>query len=387
MIPYGRQEITQDDIDAVVEVLRSNFLTQGPKVPEFENAIAEYCGVRHAVAMNSATSSLHLACLALGLGPGDRLWTTPNTFVASANCARYCGAEVEFVDIDPHTFNMSIVALEQKLKKAKKSGAIPKVVLPVHLCGASCDMRSIRHLAAEYQFRIIEDAAHAIGGRYDGAPIGDCRYSDITVFSFHPVKIITTAEGGVACTNSVELAERMELLRSHGITRNPERMRRKSTEAWYYEQIELGFNYRMTDLQAALGLSQLKRLDSYVSRRHEIADRYYSQLAGLPIDLPKQYPSDICYSSLHLFPMLLKTDNLRVTRQTVFNSLRDNDIGVNVHYFPVHLQPYYQDMGFRVGDFPNSERFYERAISLPIFPALESEKQDIVIAAVKRALA
>lgn len=384
MIPYGRQEITQADIDTVVEVLRSDFLTQGPMVPRFEKAVADYCGAQHAVAVNSATSALHIACLALGLGPGDRLWTSPITFVASANCGLYCGAEVDFVDIDPRTYNLCPKALERKLVEAEQQGRLPKIVVPVHLCGQPCDMQAIHALSQRFGFRIIEDASHAIGGKYRGEPIGNGRYSDITIFSFHPVKIITTAEGGMALTNDAELAERMALLRSHGITRDPAQMTHAPDGPWYYQQIDLGFNYRMTELQAALGVSQMQRLDDYVSRRHALARRYDEQLADLPVTLPWQHPDS--YSGLHLHVIRLKLDQIDRTHREVFEALREQGIGVNLHYIPVHTQPYYQRMGFKAGDFPEAERYYAEAISLPMYPAMTTAQQDQVITALSKAL-
>lgn len=384
MIPYGRQEITQADIDTVVEVLRSDFLTQGPMVPRFEKAVADYCGAQHAVAVNSATSALHIACLALGLGPGDRLWTSPITFVASANCGLYCGAEVDFVDIDPHTYNLCPTALERKLVEAEQQGRLPKIVVPVHLCGQPCDMQAIHALSQRFGFRIIEDASHAIGGKYRGEPIGNGRYSDITIFSFHPVKIITTAEGGMALTNDEELAERMALLRSHGITRDPTQMTHAPDGPWYYQQIDLGFNYRMTELQAALGVSQMERLDDYVNRRHALARRYDEQLADLPVILPWQQPDS--YSGLHLYVIRLKLDQIDRSHRGVFEALREQGIGVNLHYIPVHTQPYYQRMGFKAGDFPEAERYYAEAISLPLYPTMTTAQQDQVITALSKAL-
>lgn len=382
MIPYGRQDITAEDIAAVEAVLRSDFLTQGPAVPGFEQALATYCGAARGVAMNSATSALHVACLALGLGPGDRLWTSPNTFVASANCGLYCGADVDFVDTDPATYNMSVAALEAKLAEAAAENRLPKVVIPVHFAGQSCEMREIHALAQKYGFRIIEDASHAVGGRYLDEPVGNCRYSDITIFSFHPVKIITTAEGGMAMTNDLALAERMERLRSHGITRAPAAMEWESEGPWYYQQVELGYNYRITDLQAALGHSQLARLDDYVARRHAIAIRYDAALAGLPLDTPYQHPDS--RSALHLYPIRLDDAS---RRRAVFEALRATGIGVNIHYIPVHTQPHYQRLGFRPGDFPEAERYYAGAISLPMFPTLTPAKQDEVIAALRGILA
>jgi len=384
MIPYGRQEITQADIDAVVDVLKSDFLTQGPAVPAFERAVADHVGAAHAVAANSATSILHVACLALGLGPGDWLWTSPITFVASANCGLYCGARVDFVDIDPRTYNLCPQALERKLAQAEREGRLPKVVVPVHLCGQPCDMAAIHALSQRYGFKIIEDASHAIGGKYRDEFIGNCRYSDITVFSFHPVKIITTAEGGMALTNDAALAERMALLRSHGITRDPARMTHESDGPWYYQQIDLGFNYRMTDMQAALGVSQMTRLDDYVARRHALARRYDALLADLPVVTPWQHPDG--YSGLHLYVVRLRLDRTSRSHRQVFDALRAQGIGVNLHYIPVHTQPHYQRMGFKPGDFPEAERYYAEAISLPMYATLTEDGQDQVVAALRAAL-
>lgn len=377
MIPYGRQEVTDDDVEAVVKILRSDFLTQGPTVPAFEAAVARYVGASHAVAVNSATSALHVACLALGLKSGDSLWTSPITFVASANCALYCGATVDFVDIDPATFNISVTALEAKLEWARNHGTLPKIVIPVHMCGQSCDMEAIHRLSKEYGFRVIEDASHAIGGRYRGQNIGNCRYSDITVFSFHPVKIITSAEGGMALTNDPALAQAMELLRSHGITRDPGLMTQVAEGSWYYQQIELGFNYRMTDLQAALGLSQMNRLDSYVARRHELAQRYSEALAHLPLSTPAQHPD--AHSSFHLYIVRLAAQPECKSRRNVFESMRARGVGVNVHYIPVHTQPYYRDRGFAVGDFPEAERYYAEALSLPLYPTMTDAQHQKVV--------
>lgn len=381
MIPYGKQEITQQDIDAVVDVLKSDFLTQGPQVPAFEEALKTSTGATFSLAVNSATSALHIACLALGLGRGDRLWTTPVTFVASANCGLYCGAEIDFVDIDPQTYNMSVAALEAKLIDAKASNVLPKVIVPVHLCGQSCDMKAIHALSKEYGFKIIEDASHAIGGRYLDNSIGCCEYSDITVFSFHPVKIVTTAEGGAVMTNSQELADKMALYRSHGITRDEAKMQNEPHGAWYYEQVDLGFNYRMTELQAALGVTQMTRLDDFVSARHKLATRYNQLLEGLPITLP--YQLEGTYSGLHLYVIRLQLDKISKTHKEVFEALREQGVGVNLHYIPVHTQPYYQNMGFKVGDFPESERYYQEAISLPMFHSMTEEQQDIVISVLK----
>ncbi len=384
MIPYGRQEITQEDIDSVVDVLRSDYLTQGSKVPEFEKSIQDHCGVAHALAVNSATSALHIACLALDSGPGDEVWTSPISFVASANCARYCGASVDFVDIDPRTYNLSTEALEDKLKDRKNSGGIlPSIVIPVHMGGQSCDMEAIQALGNEYGFRIIEDASHAIGGRYRDEPIGNCRYSDITVFSFHAVKIITTAEGGIATTEDAALAQKMALLRNSGVTRDPSLMTRPADGQWYYEQLELGYNYRMTDIQAALGCSQMRRLDEKVSIRHQIADRYDAELAALPLVLP--FREDFSYSAFHLYVVLLE-EALAADRGAVFEALRERGIGVNVHYVPVHTQPYFRQMGFKAGDYPCAEDYYARTLSIPLFPSLTREQQDEVIAALTSVL-
>lgn len=381
-IPYGRQQISEEDIEAVVRVLRSDYLTQGPAVPAFEQAVAHHCSAAHAVAMNSATSALHVACLALGVGPDDRVWTSPVTFVASANCALYCGATVDFVDVDPATGNMCVEHLAAKLVQAERDGTVPKVVIPVHLCGRSCDMKAIRTLSRRYGFAVIEDASHAIGARYDGAPVGDCRYSDIAVFSFHPVKIITTAEGGMAVTQDAALARRMERLRSHGITRDPADMTHAPDGPWYYQQIDLGFNYRMTDMQAALGLSQMSRLDAFVDQRHRVAARYADALAGLPLALPPAEPDG--RSALHLYVVRV---GLGHDRRSVFESLRARDIGVNVHYIPVHLQPYYAGLGFLPGHCPGAERYYAQAISLPMHPGLSEADQDRVVGALRDALA
>jgi UDP-4-amino-4,6-dideoxy-N-acetyl-beta-L-altrosamine transaminase len=385
MIRYGQQDITQTDIDAVISVLKSVNLTQGPNIAQFEQSVMTYTNAKHALAVNSATSALHIACLALDLRPGDWLWTTPNTFVASANCALYCGAQVDFVDIDPRTYNLCPKLLEAKLIDAEKLGKLPKIVVPVHLSGQPCDMATIHALGQKYGFKIIEDASHAIGGQYKGEPIGNGRYSDITVFSFHPVKIITTAEGGMALTNKDDLAIRLGLLRSHGITRDPALMTQPMHGPWYYQQVSLGYNYRMTDIQAALGVSQMMRLEQYVARRHEIAARYDHLLADLPITLPWQHPDS--YSAYHLYVIRLQLDRLNATHLEVFESLRAKDIMVNLHYIPVHMQPYYQKFGFEAGDYPEAERYYQEAISIPIHPTLTDQEQKIVVQCIREAMA
>lgn len=384
MIPYGRQDIHQTDIDAVVNVLRSDFLTQGPVVPAFENAVATHCDVRYAVAVNSATSALHIACLALGVGNGDIVWTSPITFVASANCARYCGADVDFVDIDPITYNMSVECLRSKLEGAQKIGKLPKVVIPVHLCGQSCDMTAIHALSQQYGFKIIEDASHAIGGTYRGEPVGNCRFSDITVFSFHPVKIITTGEGGMAVTNDDKLASHMARLRTHGITRDPAEMTHAPDGPWYYQQLELGLNYRLTDIHAALGLSQMKRLDSFVSTRNQIANRYTKMLAHLPVTVQLQ-PLDV-YSAFHLYVIRLRLPKIKKSHREVFEALRATGFGVNLHYIPVYRQPYYAQMGFNPSHFPESERYYAAAISIPMYSGITEDQQDRVVAALRKAI-
>lgn len=373
MIPYGRQDISEADIAAVVKVLRSDFLTQGPVVPAFEKALAQYCGAAYAAAATSATSALHIACMALDVGKGDVVWTTPITFVATANCAVYCGASVDFVDIDPRTYNMSVERLADKLEKAQKTGTLPKVVIPVHLSGQPCDMAGIHALGQQYGFSIIEDASHALGGRYKGEPIGNCRYSDITVFSFHPVKIITSGEGGVAMTNSVELFGKMARLRSHGITRDASEMQNAADGPWYYEQIELGYNYRMTDMQAALGLSQMNRLDGFVTKRHQLAARYNELLKNFPATTPWQHPDS--YSAMHLYVVRLRLDEVKASHREVFERLRVNGVGVNLHYIPVYRHPYYAEQGFNAADFPEAERYYSEAISLPLYPGLKDEQQ------------
>ena len=376
-IPYGRQDINQADIDAVVAVLRSDFLTQGPAVPAFEKAVADYCGAQHAVAVNSATSALHIACLALGVGKGDSVWTTPITFVASANCALYCGATVDFVDIDPRTYNLSVDCLAEKLALAEKTGKLPKVVIPVHLCGHPCDMAGIHALSQQYGFKIIEDASHAIGGKYKDEPIGNGRYSDITVFSFHPVKIITTGEGGMAVTNDKTLNSQMVRLRSHGITRDPAEMTHAPDGPWYYQQIDLGYNYRMTDIQAALGLSQMRRLDEFVAQRHDLAVHYDKLFENSPLTVPWQHADS--YSGLHLYVIRLPQDKGKFNRREVFERLRIHGIGVNLHYIPIYRHPHYERMGYTPNDFPEAESFYAEAITLPMYPGLtKAQQQEIV---------
>lgn len=385
MIPYGRQHITEADIESVVKVLRSEYLTQGPAVPAFESAVAAHVGARYAVAVNSATSALHLACLALGVTVGDRLWTVPNSFVASANCGRYCGAAVDFVDIDPETWNMSVPALAQKLARAKDIHALPKIVVPVHFSGQPTEQQAIWDLAQEYGFKVLEDASHAIGASRDGELVGSCRWSHVTVFSFHPVKIITTCEGGMALTNDETLAWRMTLLRSHGVTREPEHMVHKESEgAWYYEQLELGFNYRMTDVQAALGLSQLSRLENYVRRRRVLAHRYDRLLASFPVQ--RMVVKRENESSHHLYVIRVNEKDAGKSRTEVFAAMRQCGIGVNVHYMPIHLQPYYRQVGFRPGMFPEGERHGATVITLPLYPELSESQQDEVVAALESGL-
>ena len=384
MIPYGRQDINSEDISSVIEVLRSDFLTQGPKVPFFEDAIKDYCKVQYAVAVNSATSALHLACMALGLGPGDVLWTSPISFVASANCGLYCGANVDFVDIDLQTYNLCPLALEQKLIEAKKKNRLPKVVIPVHLSGQSCNMKAIHRLSIEYGFKVIEDASHAIGAKYLGRAIGNCEYSDITVFSFHPVKIITTAEGGMATTNDPFLAGQMRLLRTHGIEKDSHGLIDKEQGAWYYEQQYLGFNYRLTDLQAALGISQMNRLDAYVTRRHEIAKRYDDAFEGMPIASPWQ--SKDCLSSYHLYIIRPTLEEIGKTRLEIFNGLREQGVMVNVHYIPIYLHPFYKNFGYQPKDYPNAQIYYSNCISIPLFPSMLDEDCETVISSIKKVI-
>jgi len=377
VIPYGKQDINKDDIDAVIEVLESDFLTQGSQVPLFENKISDYCDAAFGVAVNSATSALHIACLAIGLKKGDWLWTSPNSFVASANCALYCGAKVSFVDIDPKTYNLSVEYLEEKLIEAKQENKLPKIVIPVHFAGQPCEMKKIYSLSKEYGFRIIEDASHAIGSKYLETPIGNCKYSDITVFSFHPVKIITTAEGGLATTNSKQLADKMYQLRTHGINRDKELMVGPSDGDWYYQQVDLGFNYRMTELNAALGISQLKRLNNFVESRRNLKKRYDDLLSDLPIIRPFQIKDS--YSAFHLYPIQIHLNNVNKSRKQIFDIMRQNDIGVNIHYIPIHRQPYFSKLGFKIGDFPNAEKYYDRAISIPLFPSMSEDQQNKVV--------
>ena len=384
-IPYGRQSISEADIEAVVRVLRSDFLTQGPTIPSFEATISQKVGAQHGVAINSATSALHVACLALGLGPGDWLWTVPNTFVASANCARYCGAQVDFVDIDPKTWNLSALALEEKLSHHRKEGKpLPKVLVPVHFSGQPTEQERIWELSKEFGFRILEDASHAIGAQRNGEPVGSCRWSNIAVFSFHPVKIITSGEGGIALTNDSELAWKMGILRTHGITRDEGRLELDSLGPWYYEQQTLGFNYRMTDIQAALGLSQLERLDEFVARRNQLAQRYDELLAELPIQRPTILNGNL--SSFHLYVIRLPTREHPERHRKVFEELRKAGIGVNLHYMPVHLQPDYRRLGFHENLFPESEVYGQEAISLPLFSAMSVEQQDRVVEVLKETI-
>ncbi len=383
MIPYGKQDINQEDVDSVISVLQSDWLTQGPKVPLFEQTLANKCQAKYAITVNSATSALHIACLALEVSKSDIVWTSPITFVASANCALYCGATIDFVDIDLSSGNMSTRILTEKLKQAKQKNCLPKVVIPVHLAGQSCDMQAIYQLSQEYGFNIIEDASHAIGGSYQGKPIGNCQYSDITVFSFHPVKIITSAEGGMAVTNNADLAKKMQLYRSHGITSDPEEMTEASHGPWYYQQIALGFNYRMTELQAALGVSQLKRLDHFIAQRNKIAKIY--DVAFKETDITPLIANKDCLSAYHLYLILLPEANSEQHKQVII-TLREQNICAHVHYIPVHLQPFYQNLGFKQGDFPNAEQYYQRAITLPLHPKLTLQEQNYIIDKVKALL-
>lgn len=383
-ITYGRQTIEQEDVDAVVEALQSDWLTQGPAVKAFEEGLLEYCGANYGVAACNATACLHIACLALGLGKDDVLWTSPNTFVASANCAHYCGAKVDFVDIDPYSLNMSAQKLSEKLKLAKQNNCLPNIVIPVHFAGQSCDMQEIRKLSNEYGFKIIEDASHAIGGKYQNKFIGNCQYSDVTVFSFHPVKIMTTGEGGLATTNDPEIAKKMQLYRSHCVTRDDALMNKPSEGKWYYQQISLGYNYRITDLQCALGLSQMRRVNNFVKRRNELANRYNDLLKELPLILPQISKEN--YSAFHLYVIQVDSGKTNKSRKEIFDFLQSKNIGVNVHYIPVHLQPYYQQFGSRKGDFPNAENYYHHAITLPLFYTLSESEQDYIVNCLKEVL-
>lgn len=385
LIPYSKQNVNNHDIEAVINVLKSDWLAQGPVIEQFEHAVAEYCGARYAVAVSSGTAALHIACLAAGLGKGDILWASPNTFVASANCALYCGARPNFVDIDPRTYNMSISELEAKLFEKKKNGCLPKIVIPVHFAGQSCEMKQIHSLSKKYSFIIIEDACHALGGSYKGSKVGSCKFSDITVFSFHPVKTITTGEGGMVLTNSENLYQKLIRLRTHGITRNPEFMQGEIQGAWYYEQVELGFNYRMTDIQAALGYSQMQRLDKFVEKRRYLARRYDALLKNLPLFLPYQHPNT--HSAFHLYPVRLKLNEISKSRRQIFDELRKAGVGVNVHYIPIHTQPFYRQLGFKTGDFPAAECYYQEAISLPMYYELTEDDQDFVISILSKVLA
>ncbi|WP_315003258.1 UDP-4-amino-4,6-dideoxy-N-acetyl-beta-L-altrosamine transaminase [uncultured Selenomonas sp.] len=384
MIYYGKQNISEEDIKAVEAVLRSDFLTQGPAIERFERSVAEYCGAKYAVAVCNATAALHIACLSAGLESGDVLWTSPITFVASANCGRYCGADVDFVDIDEKTYNMSVEMLEEKLRRARKEKKLPKIVIPVHLAGQSCDMARIKELSEEYGFTIIEDASHAVGADYLDTKVGSCAYSDMTVFSFHPVKIITTGEGGMVLTNKRELYENLKMYRSHGITRDPARMTRASDGAWYYQQIDLGFNYRMTDIQAALGVSQMTRLDAFVARRRELAARYDAILQELPLVTP--YVMEGAKPSWHIYIVRMMLDRIGKTKQQIFEEMKEQGIVLNLHYIPVHCQPYYEKLGFRQGDFPASEKYYEEAFTLPLYYDLTNDEQDRIVGALKKTL-
>lgn len=384
-IPYAKQTVDQEDIDNVVKVLQSDWLTQGPAIQLFERAVADYCGAKYAVAVNSATAALHIACLAAGLDSTGIMWTSPNTFVASANCGIYCGSKVDFVDIDAQSFNMSIQALEHKLKRANLRGQLPQVVIPVHFGGASCDMATIKALSKQYGFKVIEDASHAIGGSIAGYKVGSCRWSDMTVLSFHPVKIITTGEGGMVLTNDYDLYEKLQMLRSHGITRNPEKMMEASHGPWYYQQVSLGYNYRMTDIQAALGHSQLKKIDQFIARRQEIAQKYKEAIQSLPLKY-QRYDDSVC-SAYHLFVISLEIESMDKSRRQIVERLHSDGIMVNVHYIPIHTQPYYQSRGFKYGDFPVSERCYAGAISLPMYYGLSDQEQDYVIQKLKECFA
>ncbi len=384
MIPYGRQEINQEDIDSIIKVLKSDFLTQGPTVENFESKVINNTNSKYAIALNSATSALHLSCLALGLKKGDWLWTSPISFVASANCGIYCGAFVDFVDIDPKTYNLSIRSLEAKLELAKKNNSLPKIIIPVHLSGQSCEMKEIYELSKIYGFKIIEDASHAIGGFYYNKPIGCCEFSDVTVFSFHPVKLITTAEGGMSLTNDEDVANKIRLLRSHGITRNPKFMTSSTHGDWYYQQITLGYNYRMNDIQAALGISQLSRLKSFIKRRRFLSKRYDKNLDGLPLTIPWQHSQT--ESARHLYIIRLNLKAIKLSRKEIYNLLKKEEIGVNIHYIPIHTQPYYIKLGFKNGQYPEAEKYYKEAISLPLYPGLTEKNQNHIINTLKKIL-
>ncbi len=385
MIPYAKQNISEQDIEAVSRVLRSDFITQGPVVVEFEKAIAQYCDAKYAIAVSSGTAALHLACLALEVGKNDIVWTSPNTFVASANCALYCGAQIDFVDIEPGTYNISIEALEQKLSIARQKGKSPRVVIAVHFSGQSCDMQAIYKLSQEYGFKIIEDAAHALGGEYQNQKIGYCQFSDISIFSLHPAKMITAGEGGLLLTNNKSLIDKATLLRTHGITRDSSLIQGEKHGIWYYQQLELGYNYRITDIQAALGLSQLQRLDEFVSRRRQIAERYNQLLSALPLTIPQQ--NEACQSSWHLYVIRLQLNKLNKNRKKIFDELRKNNIGVHVHYIPVHTQPFFKNMGFKEQDFPESIAYYQQAITLPMYVDLSDEMVDYIASTLSEILA
>lgn len=385
MIPYAHQDLDDADVQAVVDVLRSDWITQGPAVGRFERTVADYCGARYALAAINGTAALHLACRAIGLGPGDVLWTSPITFISSANCARMCGAEVDFVDIDPRTYNMSVDALEQKLRAAAGRGRLPKVIMPVHLAGQPCEMESIGGLARQFGAAVIEDAAHALGARYRGVPVGACDHAHAAVFSFHPVKSITTGEGGMVVTQRQDLFDAAVLLRNHGMTRERARMDGESEGPWYYQQLDLGYNYRLPDILAVLGTSQMRRLDEFITRRRALAARYDARLAGLPITLPWQHPDTA--SAWHLYIIQLQLDRIKKTRRKVVEALHAAGIGANVHYIPVHTQPYYRRLGFSRGDFPHAEAYYDRSVTLPLFASLTEEDQDRVIAALETILA
>ena len=376
-IPYARQTISDSDIQAVLGVMRSDYLTQGPSVVGFEEAICSYCDAKYGVATNSATSALHIACKALNLGPKDLFWTSPISFVASANCALYCGAEVDFVDIDPYSYNLCPNALETKLKKAQKTGALPKIVMPVHFAGNPCRMSEIRQLSFKYGFKVIEDASHAVGSEWDSIKVGGCKHSDVTVFSFHPVKIITSAEGGMALTNDIEITDKMRQLRNHGILRNKYKAcQQHSDEIWNYEQVCLGFNYRMNDLEAALGKSQLASIDTFIRKRNELANLYSSYLDDVPITSQKVNPDDI--SSYHLYSIRLNKDVTKHTQKAVYNHMHNQGVKVNLHYIPIHLQPYYSKLGFKRGDFPEAEKYYQECMSLPLYPSLQRDEVNYV---------